>query len=89
MTLHEAHGGRVDVGVTVGTPQAGHLAPQPRCHRPFCSPVIRAANAPDHGVDAVAGGDGVRQPLEHHDAGALAEDETVSAPVERPAHAPR
>ena len=34
---------RVDAGVIVGTPQAGHLALQPRCHRPFCPPVIRAA----------------------------------------------
>ena len=61
--LDEADCGRVDVGVTVGTPQAGHLALEPRCHRPFSSPVVRAANAPDHGVDAVAGGDGVRSRL--------------------------
>ena len=89
VALDEADRGRVDAGIVVGPPQAGDLALAARCHRPFGSPVIRAAGPPDHCVDAVTGGERVRQPLEHHDAGALAEDETVGAPVERPAHAPR
>ena len=49
---------------------------------PLSPPVARAADAAQHGVDAVAVTFGVGQPLEHEDAGALTHHEAVSAGVE-------
>ncbi len=45
--------------------------------------VVGKAQALDHGIDAVAVGKGVGQALEHENAGALADDQTVGACVER------
>lgn len=45
--------------------------------------------AADHGQDAVAGGHGVGEALEHHHAAALAAHEAVGRGVERPAPAAR
>src|SRR5262249_57862834 len=70
-----------------GAPRAierGELAVEPRPHRRRLAAVARHAGAADHGVDPVAVALGVGEPLEHDDAGALADQDAVGVAIERP-----
>ncbi len=60
------------------------LALDPGCHHAHAAAVARDADPFDHGVDPIAVAEGVRGPLEHDHADALAEERAVGACVERP-----
>ena len=65
-------------GCLEGAGAAGHRGGVDRLPRA----VARGADAPDDRADVTTVGDGVLEALEHHDAGALADDQAVGAVVE-------
>ena len=82
--LDEADRRRVEAGALPRLPQGEHLTRGTRAHEARGAAVAGHAGAADHGVDAVAVALGVGEPLEHEQAGALADQDAVGAPVERP-----
>jgi hypothetical protein len=75
---------RIDPGLRPGALEREHLAVRARVEHARRASVARYAAAADDGIDPVVVPLGVGQPLEHHHAGAFADQQAVRIPVERP-----
>ena len=81
--LDQADAGRVELGGLPGPLDGQHLPLAGGAHQRGGPAVARHAGAADRGVDPVAVAAGVGQALEHHDPGALADEDAVGGLVER------
>lgn len=84
VALDVAGAARIDAGVAPGGVESLDLAFGTRRQQAFGAAVAATGDAFDHGMNAVAMRQRRRQRLEHHQAGAFAQQETVGTAVERP-----
>ena len=81
--LDEPDPGRVVRCGPPGIADRGELAVGARPHRRGLAPIARDARAQDRRVDPVAGALRIGEALQHDDAAALADHDSVGAPIER------